>query len=240
MLPGRAVPGARRRGRRHDEAGQYGRRRFLRHPAACATAASSSRSGDVSGKGSPAALLMALLLAMFRTLVPSIEEENLEVVGPRRAAERAGIAPRAGQPLHHAVLRHLHAADRRAALRQRRTHAPARAQSGRRRHRSPRRRRHRARHVRRSRPTRTGRALLAPGDLLAVYSDGITEAENPDGKPFDERGLETALPRDPSASASDLAKGVVRAVEQLRGRRPARRRSHDPSASPIDRGSGLI
>jgi serine phosphatase RsbU (regulator of sigma subunit) len=34
--------------------------------------------GDVSGKGSPAALLMALLLAMFRTLVPSIEDENLE------------------------------------------------------------------------------------------------------------------------------------------------------------------
>ena len=34
--------------------------------------------GDVSGKGSPAALLMALLLAMFRTLIPSIEEENLE------------------------------------------------------------------------------------------------------------------------------------------------------------------
>ena len=85
-----------------------------------------------------------------------------------------------------------------------------------------------------------GRALLAPGDLLAVYSDGITEAENRDGVPFDERGLETALPRDASASASDLAQGVFRAVEQYRGRREARRRSHDPSASPIGRASGLI
>ena len=62
-----------------------------------------------------------------------------------------------------------------------------------------------------------GRALLAPGDLLAVYSDGITEAENRDGVPFDERGLETALPRDASASASDLAQGVFRAVEQYAG-----------------------
>jgi serine phosphatase RsbU (regulator of sigma subunit) len=26
-------------------------------------------------------------------------------------------------------------------------------------------------------------------DLLAIYSDGITEAENPNGRPFDEAGL---------------------------------------------------
>jgi sigma-B regulation protein RsbU (phosphoserine phosphatase) len=63
----------------------------------------------------------------------------------------------------------------------------------------------------------TGRALLGPGDLLAVYSDGITEAENPAGKPFDERGLEAALPRDPSASLADLVKGVVGAVENYTG-----------------------
>jgi sigma-B regulation protein RsbU (phosphoserine phosphatase) len=59
----------------------------------------------------------------------------------------------------------------------------------------------------------TGRTLLEPGDVLAVYSDGITEAENRDGKPFDERGLEAALPRTPSASMADLAQGVFRAVE---------------------------
>jgi serine phosphatase RsbU (regulator of sigma subunit) len=63
----------------------------------------------------------------------------------------------------------------------------------------------------------TGRALLAPGDLLAVYSDGITEAENKDGVPFDERGLEAALPRDASAAASELAQGVFRAVERYAG-----------------------
>ena len=55
--------------------------------------------------------------------------------------------------------------------------------------------------------------FLAPGDVLAVYSDGITEAENSEGKPFDERGLEGALPNNPTASVLDLAKGVFRAVE---------------------------
>ena len=39
----------------------------------------------------------------------------------------------------------------------------------------------------------TGHVVLRPDDLLAVYSDGITEAENPPGTPFDEIGLETAL-----------------------------------------------
>ena len=103
--------------------------------------------GDVSGKGSPAALLMALLLAMFRTLVPSIEEENLEPSELAARLERPGVAACAGQPLHHAVLRRVHAAQRRAALRQRRTHA-APGPQGRRRHRSTHRRRDCAGNVR--------------------------------------------------------------------------------------------
>ena len=57
--------------------------------------------GDVAGKGSPAALLMALLLAMLRTLV----DEKLEPADAHHAAERAGLPPRAGHALHHAVLR---------------------------------------------------------------------------------------------------------------------------------------
>jgi serine phosphatase RsbU (regulator of sigma subunit) len=31
---------------------------------------------------------------------------------------------------------------------------------------------------------------VGPGDLLLLYSDGITEAENPGGQPFEEAGLE--------------------------------------------------
>ena len=44
--------------------------------------------GDVAGKGSPAALLMALLLAMLRTLV----DEGLDAARLIDAAERAGGA----------------------------------------------------------------------------------------------------------------------------------------------------
>ena len=56
--------------------------------------------GDVAGKGSPAALLMALLLAMMRTLV----DERLEPADAHGAAERPGVPPGAGHPVHHVVL----------------------------------------------------------------------------------------------------------------------------------------
>ena len=171
--------------------------------------------GDVSGKGSPAALLMALLLAMFRTLVPSIEEENLE---PSELAARLNVQVSRHAPGNRFItlfcgvftplsgeLRYVSAG-----------HTPPlvlRAGGG------------------TDRLTDggialgmfaqstylTGRALLGPGDLVAVYSDGITEAENPTGKPFDERGLETALLSDPSVGLADLVNGVVRAVEQHTG-----------------------
>ena len=38
-----------------------------------------------------------------------------------------------------------------------------------------------------------GHVQLNPGDALVMYSDGITEAESPDGQPFDEAGLERTL-----------------------------------------------
>ena len=39
----------------------------------------------------------------------------------------------------------------------------------------------------------SGDVQLNPGDALLMYSDGLTEAESPDGKPFDEAGLERTL-----------------------------------------------
>jgi sigma-B regulation protein RsbU (phosphoserine phosphatase) len=60
----------------------------------------------------------------------------------------------------------------------------------------------------------TCRAVLAADDLLAVYSDGITEAENPAGKPFDEQGLETVLRANRPGSLSAIGAAVVRAVER--------------------------
>ena len=58
--------------------------------------------GDVAGKGSPAALLMALLLAMMRTLV----DEGLPGRRPRGAPEHADRQARARLALHHPVRRH--------------------------------------------------------------------------------------------------------------------------------------
>ena len=59
--------------------------------------------GDVAGKGSPAALLMALLLAVLRTLV----DERLEPCAARRTPERADLPAQPGVTVHHAVLRRL-------------------------------------------------------------------------------------------------------------------------------------
>jgi sigma-B regulation protein RsbU (phosphoserine phosphatase) len=50
--------------------------------------------------------------------------------------------------------------------------------------------------------------------LVAIYSDGITEAENPAGRPFDESGLESALIGNLSGNLAAIGSAVVRAVEQ--------------------------
>jgi sigma-B regulation protein RsbU (phosphoserine phosphatase) len=59
-----------------------------------------------------------------------------------------------------------------------------------------------------------GRITLAPEDLLAIYSDGITEAENPQGQPFDEAGLERALAAEHGNNVAAMGSAVVRAVEE--------------------------
>jgi sigma-B regulation protein RsbU (phosphoserine phosphatase) len=60
----------------------------------------------------------------------------------------------------------------------------------------------------------TGQVVMQSEDLLAVYSDGITEAENPAGVPFDEIGLETALKANARESLSTIGVAVERAVER--------------------------
>ncbi|PYQ72164.1 MAG: hypothetical protein DMG04_18585 [Acidobacteria bacterium] len=49
--------------------------------------------------------------------------------------------------------------------------------------------------------------------LVATYSDGITEAENPKGQPFDESGLESTLRANRGLEISAVGSAVVRAVE---------------------------
>ena len=60
----------------------------------------------------------------------------------------------------------------------------------------------------------TGRTVLQLDQLLAIYSDGITEAENPAGRPFDEQGLESALLANRGESVSAIGAAIVHTVEQ--------------------------
>jgi len=164
--------------------------------------------GDVAGKGSPAALLMALLLAMLRTLV----DEKLE---PADLVTRLNVqvcrhSPRSRfitlfyavyQPLT-GELTYVSAGHMPPLLLRRDGRCERLADGG------------IALGMFDHSTYTTGRAILDPDDMIAVYSDGITEAENPAGQPFDEIGLETALQANARDSLSDISAAVVRAVER--------------------------
>jgi phosphoserine phosphatase RsbU/P len=163
--------------------------------------------GDVAGKGSPAALLMALLLAVLRTLV----DEELE---PCALVARLNTQICRHSPgsrfitLFYAVytpgsgaLTYVNAGQNPPLLR--RADATIERLGG------------------------TGVALgmfegstyeavhttIRPADTLVLYSDGITEAENPNGDPFEEAGLERVLGAHQSDSPAELAPAILRAVE---------------------------
>ena len=204
--------------------GTYGERRYRESPARPAprtrSAAISTTScrfadgqviltlGDVAGKGSPAALLMALLLAVLRTLVderlePAALVERLNVQISRHSPASRFITlfyaiydpatgalryVNAGQnpPLRPAHIRHATSGSGRPASRS--------ACSS-------------------TRPSTQGMTTIRPGDLLVLYSDGITEAEDPAGQPLEETGLEHALELHAGASAAELGGRVLGDVE---------------------------
>jgi phosphoserine phosphatase RsbU/P len=167
--------------------------------------------GDVAGKGSPAALLMALLLAMLRTLVderlePAALVTRLNVQVSRHApgtrfitlfyavynpADGSLIYVNAGHmpPL---LLRNDDRCDRLSdggialGMFERSTYT-------------------------------AGRLTIDPDELVAIYSDGITEAENESGRPFDEAGLEAALRANRHTAISAIGSAVVHAVERHTG-----------------------
>ena len=146
--------------------------------------------GDVAGKGSPAALLMALLLAVLRTLV----DEELE---PRALVARLNTQICRHSPgsrfitLFYAVytpatgaLTYVNAGQNPPLL--------LRADGS----------------IERLGGTgialgmfegstyeAVGHVIEPPANRCVLYSDGITEAENPAGQPFEESGLEPARRR---------------------------------------------
>lgn len=166
--------------------------------------------GDVAGKASPAALLMALFLAMLRTLVDEdltpaelVRRLNIQVskhAPPSRfitlflglfdpatgdlefvnAGQTPPLLLRAGGDVER-----LSTGGIALAMFEESTYEP-------------------------------GRAHLAPGDALVMYSDGITEAESPAEQMFDESGLEAAVRATPGVSAAVLSRAVFQAVDAHR------------------------
>lgn len=166
--------------------------------------------GDVAGKASPAALLMALFLAMLRTLVdlglePVELARRLNVQVGRHAPSSRFITfflavydPATGG------LRYVNAGQTPPLLR-RKDGSVERLETG-----------GIALGMFEGSTYAEGQTVLVPGDALVMYSDGITEAEAPDGTPFDEDGIERTIARVPSSAAAALGRAIFEAVEAHR------------------------
>jgi sigma-B regulation protein RsbU (phosphoserine phosphatase) len=169
--------------------------------------------GDVAGKGSPAALLMALLLAVLRTLVDErldapalVERLNIQICRHSPSSRfitlfYAVYSPATGE------MTFVNAGQNPPFVRRRDgryeklpatgvalgmfDHSTFRAETTR----------------------------IEPGEMFVAYSDGITEAEDPDGRPFEETGLELVIERYASDPAAELGTRVLKAVE-AHARRP--------------------
>ncbi|NQV82276.1 MAG: SpoIIE family protein phosphatase [Rhodospirillales bacterium] len=74
-----------------------------------------------------------------------------------------------------------------------------------------------------------GDLLLAPGDGVYFYTDGLTEAFNADRKPFDDKRLVDALSGQGMCSPSDLAGAVSQALAEFVGAAP----QHDDITSLV-------
>jgi phosphoserine phosphatase RsbU/P len=163
--------------------------------------------GDVAGKGSPAALLMALVVAMLRVLV----DETLE---PAELATRLN-----GQVSRHAPgsrfvtlvvgiydpangqLVYVNAGQNPPMLRRASGRVERLTEGG------------MALGMFDAATYSAGALTLDPGDVLVLFSDGVTEAENPVGVPFDDAGLELVIGQHWWQDLNTLGTSVLRAVE---------------------------
>jgi serine phosphatase RsbU (regulator of sigma subunit) len=164
--------------------------------------------GDVAGKGSPAALLMALLLAMMRTLVDErlqpaalLERLNIQVCrqapGTRFITLFYSVFDMTTGELTYVNAGHTTPLVLGSDGTVTRLHHGGVALG-----------------MFEASTFETGRVTLGPNDLLAIYSDGITEAESPAGVPFDESGLEEILLTERANNVAAIGSAVVRAVER--------------------------
>jgi sigma-B regulation protein RsbU (phosphoserine phosphatase) len=163
--------------------------------------------GDVAGKGSPAALLMALLLAVLRTLV----DENLEA---QALTERLNAQICRHSPstrfitLFYAeyfpdsgAMTYVNAGQNPPLIRRANGRYEKLESTG------------VALGMFEGSTFGAVKTMLGPGDMLVLYSDGITEAESPSGEPLEESGLELVLERYATESPADIGSHVLKAVE---------------------------
>ena len=164
--------------------------------------------GDVAGKGSPAALLMARLLAMMRTLVDEglegaelMARLNAQIVkhAPRSRFVTlflAALDPASGE------LTYVNAGQNPPLLRRANGHYEQLRAGG------------IALGMFDQSTYVEGRATLAAGDVVVMYSDGITEAESSAGVPFDEAGVQRVVDGSGWASSKELGWAMFAAVEE--------------------------
>jgi serine phosphatase RsbU (regulator of sigma subunit) len=173
--------------------------------------------GDVAGKGSPAALLMALLLAMMRTLVDEglhgaelVARLNTQILRHAPSSRFVTLFVAMLNPATGA-LAYVNAGQNPPLLRRRdgryeRLNAAGGMALGLFEHAS----------------YATGHAHLDPADVLVMFSDGITEAEDVQDRPFDESGLQAVVDGSGWSSAKELGWAAFESVERHAGARRLR------------------
>ncbi len=162
--------------------------------------------GDVSGKGSPAALLMALAIAMLRTLAA----EDLTLVGLMERLNRLVYEQTPGSRFITMfvaavdpatwTLTYINAGQTPPLLRRRTGAMEALTTGG------------MALGMFDRATYEAAELTLEPDDLLVAYSDGVTEAESPAGVPFDEVGLRGLIETHHGGGLDDLGEAIVAGV----------------------------
>ena len=66
----------------------------------------------------------------------------------------------------------------------------------------------------------TGKLVLAPGETLYLYSDGVTEAHDPGGNLFCEHRLEAVLRAHAGCGSREVVGGVTEALRGFVGTAP--------------------
>ena len=164
--------------------------------------------GDVAGKGSPAALLMALLLAVLRTLVDEdldaralVQRLNVQICRHTPASRFITLFYGVYSPLSGA-LTYVNAGQNPPFVRRADGSYDALESTG------------VALGMFDGSRFDASTTVIGPGEMLVMYSDGITEAEDPEGQPLEEAGLQRVIDAHVGDPPSEIGRHVLRAVER--------------------------